>query len=81
MGYTYTQILVCIQRILLRGGGELCPIFLMRTRKGGGYTGVMLNFFTGWPIGPAKIWFGWPAVNFTGPRYFRRARYNHNNVS
>ena len=37
-------------------------------------TGVMLNFFTGWPIGPAKIQFGWPAVNFTGPRYFRRAR-------
>ena len=34
--------------------------------------GAMLNFFSGWPIGPAKINFGWPAVNFTCPRYYYR---------
>ena len=34
--------------------------------------GVMLNLFSGWPIGPAKIDFGWPAVSFTGPRYYYR---------
>ena len=33
-------------------------------------TGVKLNFFLGWPIGPAKIWFGWPAISLAGPRYF-----------
>ena len=32
--------------------------------------GVKLNFFLGWPIGPAKIWFGWPAISLAGPRYF-----------
>ena len=35
-------------------------------------SGVMLNFFSGWPIGPAKIYFGWPAVSFTCPRYYYR---------
>ena len=47
------------------------------------YAGVMLNFFSGWPIGPAKIYFGWPAVSFTCPRYYNRfwGAYNnyHNN--
>ena len=33
-------------------------------------SGVMLNFFSGWPIGPAKIYFGWPAVSFTCPRCY-----------
>ena len=36
------------------------------------YAGVKLNFFLGWPIGPAKIWFGWPAISLAGPRYFYR---------
>ena len=45
--------------------------------------GVMLNLFPGWPIGPAKISFGWPAVSFSGPRYLhshyriQRALYNY----
>ena len=34
--------------------------------------GVMLNIFSGWPIGPAKINFGWPAVSFTCLRYYYR---------
>ena len=42
------------------------PISLLPT------TGVMLNFFAGWPIGPAKIYFGWSAVSFTCPRYYYR---------
>ena len=36
------------------------------------FSGVKLNFFLGWPIGPAKIWFGWPAISLAGPRYFYR---------
>ena len=42
-------------------------------------TGVKLNFFLGWPIGPAKIWFGWPAISLVGPRYFYRSWSADNN--
>ena len=43
------------------------------------YAGVMLNFFSGWPVGPAKIYFGWPAVSFTCPRYYYRFWGAYNN--